>query len=184
VTVLDTLWILCRKGFCIPYFIHTLSLACRNPTVNTGGQAFITYVFRRIICLYCFTIFDSSRLCEVGTLAERKQILKMKFPYVSLHISYVKDTGKCSLQFEGLNMNVNLRGLTDFMELSPSWEAANCVATQELPSILWNPKVHYRVHMSHPLVPILSHIYLVHTTSFYLSEIHFNIIHPPMSLFS
>jgi hypothetical protein len=28
------------------------------------------------------------------------------------------------------------------MELSPSWEAASCAATQELPSILWNPQVH------------------------------------------
>jgi hypothetical protein len=27
------------------------------------------------------------------------------------------------------------------MELSPSWEAASCAATQEFPSILWNPKV-------------------------------------------
>jgi hypothetical protein len=26
------------------------------------------------------------------------------------------------------------------MELSPSWEAANCATTQELPSVLWNPK--------------------------------------------
>jgi hypothetical protein len=25
------------------------------------------------------------------------------------------------------------------MELSPSWEGANCAATQEIPSILWNP---------------------------------------------
>jgi hypothetical protein len=43
-------------------------------------------------------------------------------------------------------------------ELNTSWEAVNCVATQELSNILWKPNVHRRVHKSLPLVPIVIQI--------------------------
>jgi hypothetical protein len=48
------------------------------------------------------------------------------------------------------------------MEMHPSREANNDSATQEVPTILWNQKVHYHFYRSLPLVPVLRHMNTVH----------------------
>ena len=68
--------------------------------------------------------------------------------------------------------------LACFMVQSPSWEADWFAACQEIPRILWNPKVHYRTHNSPPPVPILGQPNPVHIPTSHLLEIHPNIIHP------
>jgi hypothetical protein len=68
------------------------------------------------------------------------------------------------------------------MDRKPYVEAASCAAAQEIFNILWNPKVHYRVLKSLPLVPIPSQTNPAHITLSYLFKIQFNIALPTTSL--
>ena len=68
--------------------------------------------------------------------------------------------------------------LTPSMVQSPSWEANWFAASQEIPRISRNPKVHYRTHKLPPPVSILDQPNPVHIPTSHLLEIRPNIIHP------
>jgi len=61
--------------------------------------------------------------------------------------------------------------LTYSMVQSPSWEANWFAASQEIPRISWNPKVHYRTHKRPPSISILGPPNPVHIPTSHLPEI-------------
>jgi hypothetical protein len=69
-----------------------------------------------------------------------------------------------------------VKQVTASMEQS-SWESDSSSASQEK-RILWNTKVHCRIHKNPPLVPIVSQMNPIHTFQAYFCKFYFNITLP------
>jgi hypothetical protein len=68
--------------------------------------------------------------------------------------------------------------ITYSMEQSSSWKTSRFSADREISRILWNKKVHYRIHKCTPTVPILSQINPVQAPTRYCLKIHLHVIFP------
>jgi hypothetical protein len=62
------------------------------------------------------------------------------------------------------------------MKQSPSWQANSHPASQEIPQLLWNPKVHFRAHKNPQLVRILSQVNAVQFLQTYFCKFRSHII--------
>jgi hypothetical protein len=63
----------------------------------------------------------------------------------------------------------------NFMKHIPSWEAATRSPGQNIPHLLRNPKVHYRVHHSLTLGPALGQMNPIHSFASYFLKTHLNV---------
>ena len=61
------------------------------------------------------------------------------------------------------------------MEQSPSWEANQLSASQEIPRRLWNPNVHYCIYKYPSSTPTLNQIKPVHAPHSTFMKIRLNI---------
>ena len=83
----------------------------------------------------------------------------------------------CSFRYSSINVHL----LSYSMKHNRSWQANRLSGSQEIPRILCNPKVHYRIHKCPPPVPILRQLDPVHTATLHFLKTHLHIIRPSMS---
>ena len=152
-------------------------------SISGSALCFLLYVMilRPSVWILSSSLLGLRVVCQMGseTWRWKLQVCVKHVLFINLHCVISQYT----IIFVAYRVNILITSflaylLTHSMVQSPSWEANWFAASQEIPRILCNPKVHYRTHKRPPPVPILGQPNPVHIPTSHLLEIHPDIILP------
>jgi hypothetical protein len=83
--------------------------------------------------VFCF--LNIRNMCPISKESKYKETSVKSFRKITIHQNKLKT-----------------KKPTNFIEISPSWEASSFTAIQALPGILWNLSIHYSIYKSLPMV--------------------------------
>jgi len=148
---------------------QTYSITIINwPNANFHNESVNINVYLNILVLPCpgllFTVLPSPRTDfnprPMGWIYLVDKVVPREVPFRHFSLPLSVCFHQCPVFIDScITLTCLLTYLLTFsMEQSPSWKANGFSASQEIPSILWNLEVNYRIRVFPPPAPILSQL--------------------------